>query len=335
MSDREIGKNGARQANPAFQFYPSDYLGSEAVRCMDWDEKGVYVEMLCLAWQNVGLPGDVNRVARMLRIDCARLEEMLEGPLGDCWEERDGRMFNPRMERERDRMTKISDAASAAGKKGAARRWGQKADGEAKSGPNGAANRVAMATPMGPPSDGHSEPIAPSPAQPSPTQPTTPLTPPEGGSADKPRRGKRSSALEKALASEPGLPPLVVAGAVSFERYRRSARLRAYGAQTWQQQLAKAREHPDAVIAAWQEAELKGWQGPRIDEHIAEARLPSPERGPSGPNLGGKANLQRANRDFMRRVMTGEIELDDQIPPPAELPPSSALRIVGAAGGAA
>ena len=265
-----IPKNGARQSNPAFQFYPSDYMESEDVRCMDWDVKGVYVEMLCLAWQNVGLPSDVARVAMMLRSDQVRLEGVLDGPLGNCWEERDGRMFNPRMERERDRMGKVSDAASEAGKKGAAKRWGKESAVEPQNALDDSENGVAIATPLGSPSirqcTPNGEPIAPSPAQPSPAQPSSstkgaiaPMSP-SAPVEPKVQRGKLVSVQLQMLAQEFALRDDATEAFEAWRVYR--IEIGKQLTQSSARKLAKrAAEHPDEFIRDVGHSIEQGYQG--------------------------------------------------------------------------
>ena len=102
--------------------------------------------------------------------------------------------------------------------------------------------------------------------------------PPSGGGAraarEGPERKRPRDVLERTLSVEMDLPPGVADGARKFRDYRKRARHKAYSADTWLAQLAKARSHPAAVIAAWDEAILEGWQGPPIDKHIAGRASP-------------------------------------------------------------
>ena len=102
-------------ATPQFDFFPRDFLAST----IGWPAaaRGHYITLLCVAWEQDGLPGDPRRVAAIspgLAEDWPEWEEKF--PVGD-----DGRRRNPRLERERAyRMVR-----SEAGKAGAASRWGE------------------------------------------------------------------------------------------------------------------------------------------------------------------------------------------------------------------
>jgi len=96
---------------PAFQFYPKDFLTDELVISMSNEEVGVYIKMLCADWLNDGLPGDPARLCRMFQCD--------EHTLNICCEsftERDGRLFNNRLNREREKQLDRREQMSAAGR---------------------------------------------------------------------------------------------------------------------------------------------------------------------------------------------------------------------------
>jgi len=44
--------------SPAFQFYTSDWLGSERVALMTLAEEGAYIRLLCYCWNNGSIPND-------------------------------------------------------------------------------------------------------------------------------------------------------------------------------------------------------------------------------------------------------------------------------------
>jgi hypothetical protein len=101
-------------ATPQFDFFPRDFLAST----IGWpaSARGHYITLLCVAWEQDGLPGDIRRVEAISPGIAGEWPEWEEKfPVGD-----DGRRRNPRLERERAyRMTK-----SEAGKAGAEARWG-------------------------------------------------------------------------------------------------------------------------------------------------------------------------------------------------------------------
>ena len=117
MADR-TPRNGRREQRPSFQFYPQDFLASDSVAQMTPEEVGLYVLLLCRAWVGPGLPTDVARLARLVGVEPTRFEEIWSGPLGTCFEEVDGRLVNPRMERERAFAKSLSAKRAISGAKG-------------------------------------------------------------------------------------------------------------------------------------------------------------------------------------------------------------------------
>lgn len=56
---------------PAFQFYPKQYVADNKVQAMDWDARGMYVHLLCMAWQEDPpgtLPADDAVIRRWLNL---------------------------------------------------------------------------------------------------------------------------------------------------------------------------------------------------------------------------------------------------------------------------
>lgn len=111
-------RNGRREQRPAFQFYAQDFLASDSVGQMTPEEVGHYILLLCRAWVGPGLPADPERLARLMGVSPEHQRELWAGPLGDCWEERDGRLVSPRMERERELQQAHSNKRAEAGRKG-------------------------------------------------------------------------------------------------------------------------------------------------------------------------------------------------------------------------
>ncbi len=101
---------------PAFQFYPSDFLGDPAVIAMSSEERGVYMTLLCVAWMEGGIPSDLNKVRRLLRLPTKRFDRIWEG-VSEKWEsDGNGRLTNPRMELVRKERQDFSKKARAAAK---------------------------------------------------------------------------------------------------------------------------------------------------------------------------------------------------------------------------
>jgi uncharacterized protein YdaU (DUF1376 family) len=96
--------------------YVRDFLSDPVVLGMTFTEQSVYLRMLMLSWEMGPLPGDVDRLARMVGL--ARGDQVQEGErcairavLGLAWEEgTSGTWTNPRLERERVKTTEILEA---------------------------------------------------------------------------------------------------------------------------------------------------------------------------------------------------------------------------------
>jgi uncharacterized protein YdaU (DUF1376 family) len=108
--------------SPAFQFYVNDFLGSPTVAMMSTEEVGCYVLLLLLDWQEGGFVHDTKRLAKWCRVPLGRFERAWQ-ILGECFEARDGRLWNPRLEKERTKQSIWRAKSSAGGKKGMDSRW--------------------------------------------------------------------------------------------------------------------------------------------------------------------------------------------------------------------
>lgn len=104
--------------SPAFQFYARHFLSSDKVSRMSLTEVGAFVLLLCHSWLNRGLPTDHTKIARYLKMPANRLERLWEGPLGECFIERRGRLVNPKQEEVRDELDAYRALQSAKGKMG-------------------------------------------------------------------------------------------------------------------------------------------------------------------------------------------------------------------------
>jgi uncharacterized protein YdaU (DUF1376 family) len=115
---------------PAFQFYPKDYLTDPNVRMMTFEQRGIYVELLCLCWLQGDLPGDVGELAKMTGLQRWRFDKAWVG-IRRCFIENTGRLRHKRLDRERAVQQAFSAERSRSGKKGAERRWEASRDGSA------------------------------------------------------------------------------------------------------------------------------------------------------------------------------------------------------------
>jgi uncharacterized protein YdaU (DUF1376 family) len=100
--------------------YPGDFLASTA----EWtgEERGLYLLLLTHQWSLGSLPADPSRVCRLvgwspnLFDDCWHI-------VGTKFQEREGRLYNRRLEEHRERARALSAKNVASGRRGASARW--------------------------------------------------------------------------------------------------------------------------------------------------------------------------------------------------------------------
>jgi uncharacterized protein YdaU (DUF1376 family) len=112
-SDSTPGKS------PAFQFYPNDFLSDPNVIAMSLPERGAYITLICLCWQNP-LPDDVDRLARLCGVQASAFRKLWPA-LSRCFRpdaETPGVLIHPRLERERAKQDVYRRRQSDNGKNG-------------------------------------------------------------------------------------------------------------------------------------------------------------------------------------------------------------------------
>ncbi len=138
----------ANEKPPAFQWYPRDYLTDENVELMSLEQEGAYRRLMDYCWLHGSIPNDVEAWAKMCRVTPRRMEKLWPG-IDPCFRKRNGRLFHPRLDKERRKQIRRKRAQSDAGKKGAERRWQKDKDGVATDPPmgsNGSASSSATAS---------------------------------------------------------------------------------------------------------------------------------------------------------------------------------------------
>ena len=65
MEERNSG-GCVMSKNPAFQFYPGDYLSSQRVSLMTLEEEGAYIRLLCYCWKHGHIPSDPIQLAHLI-----------------------------------------------------------------------------------------------------------------------------------------------------------------------------------------------------------------------------------------------------------------------------
>jgi len=98
---------------------------------MTLEERGAYLTLLLDSWMDCGIEPEIEHVADRLGIDPEDAARLMRGTLGRCFEERNGRLVNPRQERERERLDERSRRLAEAGSKGGKARQATPPPGEA------------------------------------------------------------------------------------------------------------------------------------------------------------------------------------------------------------
>lgn len=89
--------------DPALLWYGSEFYEDERVLRMTYEQQGVFVRLLWIALRNNGLPADPAVIAEMLQIPAKRFLSRIWPKIAPCWVESEGRLRNPRQERDRAR----------------------------------------------------------------------------------------------------------------------------------------------------------------------------------------------------------------------------------------
>lgn len=109
---------------PSFQMYCGDFLSDINVRLMTMAQKGMYLTLLLHEWLEKSLPTN----EKHLKVLCDNHPDFDAdwSAIKHCFYEEDGRLYNPRLEKERKNNDEYRDRKSNSGKKGAKARWEKK-----------------------------------------------------------------------------------------------------------------------------------------------------------------------------------------------------------------
>jgi len=107
--------------SPAFQFYPDEFIGSGKVGTMTVEEIGAYTLLLCLEWSETGFVYDEEELSRWCRLSPARFRKAWVR-ISRCFVERDGRLYNPRLDAEREKQRVWREKSAKGGRTSAEHR---------------------------------------------------------------------------------------------------------------------------------------------------------------------------------------------------------------------
>ena len=108
---------------PAFQFYPKDFLTDDKVALMNLEQVGAYIKLLCYCWLNGGLPNDQEELRNMCGCSDAITWSKIWKKISKCFYEKNQKLFNKRLDKEKRVQKKRRKLLQTAGKKGAEKRW--------------------------------------------------------------------------------------------------------------------------------------------------------------------------------------------------------------------
>lgn len=117
--------------SPAFQFYATDYLGSQRVQMLTLEEEGAYIRLLCFCWQHGSIPASPKEMARLVGKGASTTLCTTLQPMFTKHPTEPGRLVHERLEEERSKQADWKERSIKGGQSSAARRvgdsdWGKK-----------------------------------------------------------------------------------------------------------------------------------------------------------------------------------------------------------------
>lgn len=111
----------APEKSPAFQFYPKDFLMDGNVQAMSLEERGAYITLLCLCWQELVLPKDPVKLARMVGLSLRAFNRIWPS-IQRCFVLTEYGYSHPRLNLERQKQDEYRRRQSDKGRASAANR---------------------------------------------------------------------------------------------------------------------------------------------------------------------------------------------------------------------
>jgi hypothetical protein len=111
------------KSRPAFMFYASDMLSDRRFRMMSLGGRGLLITMYSECWVNGSVPSDPKALAQLIGLPPDEVLAALTPDLLSYFEEHDGELKSPDVERYRDEVKKRGKRQSVGGQKGAKARW--------------------------------------------------------------------------------------------------------------------------------------------------------------------------------------------------------------------
>ena len=288
------------ETRPWFAMHPQRFLASGKVARMNAEERGVYITLLCRSWMDDGYRMNVRDLADELELKPERLEEILAGRVGRCFQQdADGLWRSERLERERaiadEKRRDISAKRAEAGRRG-----GKATQSKRKA--TAKQTEANQAT-----GQDRTEQVASTKQE---LGTAVPEVVPVGDSvSSEPRSNKRATVSQPELvrlSRAACVPWRAEEALVQWHTYRRSLG-KPPVRQTWDMLVAKAAAEPDRFVAQVEHTIAQGWQG---------LRDPEPTRSPGGATLLTAREQESARRkeaaaDITRRIVAGQTAFGD------------------------
>ena len=104
---------------PSMPLFVDDYEAATAHLTLE--EDGAYMRLLRLCWRSPGcsLPDDLDWICRRLRVHEEQTKKLVANLIAEFFFARSGRIYQKRLKKEFDYVTRISEARRKAGKRGA------------------------------------------------------------------------------------------------------------------------------------------------------------------------------------------------------------------------
>lgn len=109
-------------SSPTLQLYVRDWIIS--TRAMTPEARGIYMDLLCIGWDQEGVPSDPRILAGMVGLSPQRFKRIWAEIQSKWIQAEDGKLRNPRQERQRAELEELREKKRAAGRASAAARNG-------------------------------------------------------------------------------------------------------------------------------------------------------------------------------------------------------------------
>lgn len=129
--------------DPWFKFYASDFLLDSRVDSLPIEAQGILIRLWCLCWRDGEIPNDSATLSRRAMVDPKAMRRHWKA-LSSFFEDSNGNLISPRMERERSESRAKSESHRLGAQKTNAKRWGKRSDSESLSDPQATPERDAM-----------------------------------------------------------------------------------------------------------------------------------------------------------------------------------------------